>query len=63
MLASIVHVADALALMSGIGAGVDGMLYKMDYRAQESLQLTELDLIDILGETVESVEKITEQLK
>jgi HD-like signal output (HDOD) protein len=63
VLASIVHVADALSLMSGIGAGVDGMLYKMDHRAQESLGLTEKDLRDILDETVESVQKITEQMQ
>jgi|WetSurMetagenome_2_1015567.scaffolds.fasta_scaffold43086_2 HD-like signal output (HDOD) protein len=63
MLANIVHVADALALMSGIGAGVDGMLYKMDQRAQESLGLSEEVLSGILDETVESVEKITEQFQ
>jgi HD-like signal output (HDOD) protein len=63
VLAIIVHVADALALMSGIGAGVDGMLYKMDQRAQESLGLNEEDLRAILDQTVESVEKITEQFQ
>jgi HD-like signal output (HDOD) protein len=63
LLAKIVHVADALALMSGIGAGVDGMLYRMDHRAQESLGLSEEDLHGILDETVESVEKITEQFR
>jgi HD-like signal output (HDOD) protein len=63
LLAKIVHVADALALMSGIGAGVDGMLYKMDHRAQESLGLGEEELQGILGETVESVDKITEQFQ
>jgi HD-like signal output (HDOD) protein len=63
MLATIVHVADSLALMSGIGTGVDGMLYKMDQRAQESLKLNEGELSAILDETVESVEKITEQFQ
>jgi len=63
VLASIVHVADALSLMSGIGAGVDGMLYRMDHRAQESLGLTEGDLRSVLDETVEAVDKITEQMK
>jgi len=62
-LASIVHVADSLSLMSGIGSGVDGMLYKMDQRAQEFLRLTEQDLREILDETVESVDKITEQMQ
>lgn len=63
VLALIVHVADALSLMSGIGAGIDGMLYRMDQRAQEFLRLTEQDLREVLDETVESVEKITEQLQ
>jgi HD-like signal output (HDOD) protein len=63
LLAKIVHVADALALMSGIGAGVDGMLYKMDTRAQDALGLSEEGLQAILEETVESVEKITEQFQ
>jgi len=62
-LANIVHVADSLALMSGIGAGIDGMLYKMDQRAVEFLGLSEDDLRGVLDETVESVEKITAQLQ
>ena len=61
-LAYIVHVADCLALMSGIGAGIDGMLYRMDEKAMEFLGLSEDDLSTIIEETVESIEKITEQL-
>jgi|WetSurMetagenome_2_1015567.scaffolds.fasta_scaffold07282_4 HD-like signal output (HDOD) protein len=63
LLAKIVHVADALALMSGIGAGVDGMLYKMDIRAQQALGLNEDESQAILEETTESVAKITEQFQ
>lgn len=63
VLAAIIHVADSLSLMSGIGSGVDGMLYRMDQGAQESLGLSEDDLRGILEETVESVDKITEQMK
>jgi len=62
-LAYIVHVADSLALMSGIGTGIDGMLYKMDHRALGFLGLTEDELSGILDETVDSVEKIIEQLQ
>ena len=62
-LAYIVHVADSLALMSGIGTGVDGMLYKMDGEAMEFLNLQEEDLSSMLEEAVESVEKITEQMQ
>ena len=63
ILAQIVHVADSLSLMSGIGTGIDGMLYKMDEKAMESLGLQEEDLSRIMAETVESVEKIAEQMQ
>jgi HD-like signal output (HDOD) protein len=59
----IVHVADSLALMSGLGTGLDGMLYKMDEKAMEFLGLQEDDLSRILEETVEAVEKIAEQMQ
>jgi len=39
------------------------VLYRMDHRAQESLGLTEGDLRSVLDETVEAVDKITEQMK
>ncbi len=62
-LAYIVHVADSLSLMSGIGSGIDGMLYQMDGKALEFLGIQEETLGAILEETVESVEKIAEQMK
>lgn len=58
----IVHVADSLALMSGIGTGFDNMLYEMDDKAVEFLALEEEELNSIIDETVESVEKITENM-
>ena len=63
MLAYIVHVADSLSLMSGIGTGIDGMLYKMDSRALEYLKLPEESLAGIIEETVDSVQKITSQMQ
>ncbi len=62
-LAYIVHVADSLSLMSGIGTGIDGMLYKMEGKAMELLGLAEEDLSSIIEETVESVEKIASQMQ
>ncbi len=62
-LAYIVHVADSLALMSGIGTGIDGMLYKMDSKALDFLGLPEENLASIIEETVESVEKIASQMQ
>ncbi len=59
VLAYIVHVADSLALMSGMGTGIDGMLYTMDSNALEFLGLQEESLSDIIENTVESVQKIS----
>lgn len=60
-LAYIVHMADSLAIMTGMGAGIDGMSYQMDDKAIELLGLKEEDLSEIMVEVVESVEKIAEQ--
>ena len=62
-LAYIVHVADCLSLMSGLGTGIDGMLYEMDNKAIDLLGLNEEDLGSIMEETVESVEKISERMQ
>lgn len=58
-LAYIVHVADAMAMMAGLGLGVDGLLYKMDNTAFEFLNLKEKDTISIMSELVESVKEVT----
>jgi len=57
-----VHVADAAAMMTGLGTGADGMSYKMDEKALEFLGLQGEDLGDIMGEVVESVEQMTEKM-
>lgn len=63
ILAYIVHVADSLSLMSGIGTGIDGMFYKMDNKALGYLGLSEDKISPIIEETVDSVQKITSQMK
>lgn len=63
ILANIIHVADCLSLMSGLGTGIDGMLYKMDGKAMDFLGLNEEDIGSIIEETVESVEKISEEFQ
>ncbi len=63
MLAYIVHVADSLSLMSGIGTGIDGMLYKMDSKALDFIGLPEESLASIIEETVDSVQKIANQMQ
>ena len=62
-LAYIIHVADSLSLMSGIGTGIDGMLYNMDSKALDYIGLPEDSLASIIEETVDSVEKIASQMQ
>ncbi|VFU18355.1 Phosphodiesterase [anaerobic digester metagenome] len=61
-LSFIVHLADAAAIMSGIGAGIDGMLYAIHKDAMSLLRLKEDDLFDIMGQIVCYVEKTTQQV-
>ena len=60
-LAYIVHVADAIAMMTSLGIGIDGTLYQMDDTAMEFLSLREENLNDIMGQVLEAVQKIAEQ--
>lgn len=56
-LANIVHAADAIALMSGIGAGVDGMMYQMDRTVMKTLQIGGDEVGLYMAEAMEFVEK------
>jgi len=56
-MAYILHVADSIALMSGLGEGLDGMQYGMDQKAMAFLKLTESDIQEILPEALDYVEK------
>jgi HD-like signal output (HDOD) protein len=58
-LAYIVHVADAIAMMTGLGLGIDGTLYQMDEKAMEFLGLPEEDVSEIMGEVLTAAQKIT----
>ena len=46
-LAAVIHAADATSMMSGIGSGLDGLLYSVDEKAMEFLNL-EGDCIGVL---------------
>ena len=59
-LAYIVHVADAIAMMTGLGLGIDGTLYQMDDTAMAFLNLREENLNDIMGKVLEAVQKISQ---
>jgi putative nucleotidyltransferase with HDIG domain len=61
-LAHIVHAADAIALMSGIGAGFDGMMYQIDAKAMEFLGLDSTQISMLMAEAAEYVEKTLSSL-
>ena len=45
--------------MSGVGTGVDGMLYEMDEKALDFLHLTMDDVQAMMSQVIEYVEKTT----
>ncbi len=59
-LSFIVHMADAIAMMSGIGSGIDGMLYHMNKDAMTILRLNTDDMTTIMGQIAEYVDKTTQ---
>ncbi|MBN2297691.1 MAG: zinc-ribbon domain-containing protein [Deltaproteobacteria bacterium] len=61
-LSYIVHMADAIAIMSGIGAGIDGMLYRIHDKAMDHLHLSQDDILEIMAEVAQYVEKITQEV-
>jgi HD-like signal output (HDOD) protein len=60
ILSFIVHMADAIAMMSGIGSGIDGMLYHMHKDAMTLLRLNTDDITAIMGQIAEYVDKTTQ---
>ncbi|MDY6836690.1 MAG: HDOD domain-containing protein [Thermodesulfobacteriota bacterium] len=62
-LANILHVADGLAIMSGLGAGIDALSYKMDDSAVRFLSLRRPELEKIMKQVVASVHRTTEEFR
>lgn len=52
-LTAIVHLADAICVMMGIGIGIDGMLYPVSEEAMKLLGFTEADIENIISELVD----------
>lgn len=59
-LAYIIHVADAIAMMTGLGLGIDGTLYQLDEKAMDFLDLKEEEVNDIMDEVLVAAKKIAE---
>ncbi len=61
-LSYIIHAADVLAMMGGIGTGTDSMLYKFEEGTFKFLDLNEEEIPDMITEIVQSVDKIAEEM-
>lgn len=61
-LADMVHIADVAAMMTGLGAGIDGLQYAMDERAMERLGINGNLINEISCEAADSVNKISQNL-
>lgn len=61
-LTQILHIADSIALMSGIGTGYDGMLYKMDDKSMDIIGLQAEDFGLVMEEVSEYVAKMEQQV-
>lgn len=56
-LACIIHVADSIALMSGIGAGFDGVKYMVDQKAVDLLHIDIETINNLMADSAEFVEQ------
>jgi len=54
-LAAAVHVADAAALMAGIGLGVDGLEYRLDMDVLHALGWEQEDMEDLMNEECQAI--------
>lgn len=62
VLTAMVHTADVIALMSGIGVGMDGLLYEMDNQSMQTLGLQESDITTLMMEMVDSVGNVATEM-
>lgn len=60
-LSYIVHAADAIAIMSGIGAGLDGLLYSIHGDAMDFLRITDEDVMEVMADVAGYVDKTTQE--
>lgn len=55
LLVSIIHIADAITMMMGVGLGLDGLAYNLSPMAIETIGLDELQLEDIISQVTDLV--------
>ena len=59
---SIVHIANVLSLMSGIGVGSDGLFHEISPFAIKKIGLTEDELMEIFSKIPETLKQLKEIL-
>jgi HD-like signal output (HDOD) protein len=62
LLGYIIHVADAIAMMSELAAGIDAVSYELEDGAIEFLDLQKKDMNKFMGQMVASVQKTLQEL-
>lgn len=55
LLVSIVHIADAITMMMGVGIGLDGLSYNLSPMAIQTLNLDELQFQDIISQVTDLI--------
>jgi len=62
-LANILHVADGIAMMSGLGTGVDALSYEIDEQAIKSLDLKSNEVSKLMDQVVASVQNTLQEFQ
>ena len=62
LLTYIIHAADCIAMMSGVGTGIDGMRYTMEDKALHLLGLTDDEIESLMVSVVEYVDNVTSEI-
>jgi HD-like signal output (HDOD) protein len=62
-LANILHVADGIAMMSGLGTGVDALSYEIDEQAIKSLDLKSNEVSKLMDQVVASVNNTLQEFQ
>ena len=57
---SIIHIANVLALMAGVGVGNDGLFHEMNQKAIDTVTLTDDEMNDIFNKIPELIKQMRE---
>lgn len=55
ILVSIIHIADAITMMMGVGLGLDGLQYNISKTALNNLNLSEIDIQNIMSDVADLI--------